>query len=82
MDLVVSRIDKGQLPLAGELTQSRDRFAAGVGSNVEVIQAQEAVTLAAEQFISALYGFNIAKALLARSVGSSPEDIERFLAGR
>jgi outer membrane protein TolC len=65
-----------------QLTQSRDRFAAGVGSNVEVIQAQEAVTLAAEQFISALYGFNIAKALLARSVGSAPEDIERFLAGQ
>jgi len=64
---------------AQQLTQSRDRFAAGVASNVEVIQAQETVTLAAEQYISALYGFNIAKAMLAGSVGSSPEDVERFL---
>jgi outer membrane protein TolC len=67
---------------AQQLTQTRDRFAAGVASSVEVIQAQEAVTLAEEQYISALYGFNIAKALLARSVGSSPEDVERFLSGK
>jgi outer membrane protein TolC len=67
---------------AQQLTQSRDRFAAGVASNIEVIQAQEAVTLAADQYIAALYGFNIAKALLARSVGSGPEDIERFLSGK
>jgi outer membrane protein TolC len=67
---------------AQQLTQSRDRFAAGVASNVEVIQAQEAVTLAAEQYIAALYGFNIAKALLARSVGGGPEDVVRFLSGQ
>ena len=67
---------------AQQLTQTRDRFAAGVASNVEVIQAQEAVTLAEDQYISALYGFNIAKALLARSVGSGPEDVERFLSGK
>jgi outer membrane protein TolC len=65
-----------------QLTQSRDRFAAGVASNLEVVQAQEAVTLASEQYITALYGFNIAKALLARSIGSSPEDVERFLSGQ
>jgi len=40
------------------------------------------VTLAEDQYISALYGFNIAKALLARSVGSGPEDVERFLSGK
>jgi outer membrane protein TolC len=67
---------------AQQLTQSRDRFAAGVASNVEVIQAQEAVTLAAEQYISALYGFNIAKAMLAESVGSGPADVERLLNGQ
>jgi len=41
---------------AQQLTQARDRFAAGVVSNVEVIQAQEAVALATEQFISSQYG--------------------------
>ncbi len=53
-----------------QLVQSRDRFAAGVASNVEVIQAQEAVAVAAEQAISATYGFAIAKARLAESTGS------------
>ncbi len=36
-----------------QLTQARDRFAAGVANNIEVIQAQEAVTLASEQYIAA-----------------------------
>ena len=45
-----------------QLTQSRDRFAAGVVPNIEVVQAQEAVALASEQFINAQYGFNLAKA--------------------
>jgi len=67
---------------AQQLTQSRDRFAAGVASNVEVIQAQEAVTLAAEQYIAALYGFNIAKAMLAESVGTGPDAVEQFLRGQ
>ena len=31
---------------AQQLTQARDRFAAGVASNIEVVQAQEAVTVA------------------------------------
>ena len=50
-----------------QLQQSRDRFAAGVANNVEVVQAQEAVALATEQSISAHYGFSVAKALLAQS---------------
>jgi outer membrane protein TolC len=63
-----------------QLTQSRDRFAAGVVSNIEVVQAQEAVALASEQFITAQYEFNLAKAMLARSVGSA-EDLARSVLG-
>jgi outer membrane protein TolC len=62
-----------------QLTQSRDRFAAGVVSNIEVIQAQEAVALASEQFINAQYGFNLAKAMLARSLGSAEETVKALL---
>ena len=64
-----------------QLQQSRDRFAAGVASNIEVIQAQEAVTLANEQYIAALYGFNVSKALLARSLGTAEEAVQRYLGG-
>jgi outer membrane protein TolC len=66
---------------AQQLEQSRDRFAAGVTSNVEVVQAQEAVALASEQYISALYGFNVSKAMLARSLGTAEDAVRRFLGG-
>ena len=64
-----------------QLTQSRDRFAAGVASNIEVVQSQEAVALASEQYISAMYGFNLAKAMLARSLGTAEEAVAKYLGG-
>jgi outer membrane protein TolC len=64
-----------------QLTQSRDRFAAGVTSNIEVVQSQEAVAQASEQYIAALYGFNVAKAMLARSLGTAEEAVVRYLGG-
>ena len=66
---------------ADQLTQARDRFAAGVADNIEVVQAQEAVTLAAEQYIDALYGNSVAKALLARGLGVA-EDAARLVFGK
>jgi outer membrane protein TolC len=68
--------------LAGQqLTQARDRFAAGVGSNIDVIQAQEAVALAAEQFIAAQYGFSLARGALVRGIGSSEETLRQMMGG-
>jgi outer membrane protein TolC len=66
---------------AQQLTQARDRFAAGVASNLEVVQAQEAVALATEQFISAQYGFNLAKGALVRGVGSSEDALRQIIGG-
>jgi outer membrane protein TolC len=66
---------------AQQLTQARDRFAAGVASNIEVVQAQEAVATSSEQYISALYGFNSAKAALARDLGLAEETVREFLGG-
>ncbi|HLG57994.1 MAG TPA: TolC family protein [Vicinamibacterales bacterium] len=62
-----------------QLTQSRDRFAAGVVSNIEVVQSQEAVALASEQYINAQYSFNLAKAMLARSLGTAEEAVRQYL---
>ena len=64
-----------------QLQQSRDRFAAGVASNIEVLQAQEAVAVATEQAISAQYGLAVAKALLAESTGSAEETLMRIVKG-
>jgi outer membrane protein TolC len=64
-----------------QLTQARDRFAAGVASNIEVVQAQEAVAASSEQYINAVYSFNIAKALLARDLGVAEELAKQVLGG-
>ena len=62
-----------------ELTQARDRFAAGVANNIEVVQAQQSVTTADEQYIDALLGFDVAKAVLARSLGDAEAAVQRIL---
>jgi outer membrane protein TolC len=66
---------------AQQLTQARDRFAAGVASNIEVVQAQDAVAIASEQFIAAQYGYALAKGAVIRGVGSSEETLRRLLGG-
>lgn len=66
---------------AQQLTQARDRFAAGVASNIEVVQAQEAVATSSEQYISALYGFNSAKGSLTRVLGTAEDLVRQLLGG-
>jgi outer membrane protein TolC len=64
------------------LTQARDRFAAGVADTIEVVQAQESVAVAEQDYISALYAHNIAKATLARAMGQADQNIRQFLGGK
>jgi outer membrane protein TolC len=66
---------------AQQLTQARDRFAAGVASNIEVVQAQDAVAVATEQFIAAQYGQTLARAALSRGIGSVEEVLRQLLGG-
>lgn len=72
---------RGRELAAQQLQQSRDRFAAGVASNIEVIQAQEAVAVATEQAISAEYGFSVAKTLLAAALGNAEETLMKAVQG-
>ena len=63
-------VARNNIDLAEEtLAQSRDRFSAGVTDTVEVVQSQEAVASAHEQYISSLYSYNFAKISLARALG-------------
>ena len=66
---------------AQQLTQARDRFAAGIASNIEVVQAQEAVALANEQYISALYGYDLAKGGLLKGIGTGEAMFRQLLGG-
>ncbi len=61
--------------------QSQDRFAAGVTNNVEVIQAQQQLAAANDQYITSLFAHNIAKVLLARSIGNAEQMVKQYLAG-
>ncbi len=63
------------------LTQSQDRFTAGVADNLEVVQAQESVARAHESYIQSLYAHNLAKVELAHAIGDAEEGVKRFLKG-
>jgi outer membrane protein TolC len=60
------------------LAQSRDRFTAGVTDTVEVVQAQEAVASAHENYISSLYSYNYAKISLARALGAAEQGVKDY----
>jgi len=64
------------------LTQSRDRFSAGVTDTVEVVQSEEAVASAHEQYISSLYSYNYAKISLVRALGTAEEGVKEYFKGK
>jgi len=63
------------------LTQSQDRFSAGVTDNLEVVQAQESVASAHESYIQSLYAHNLSKVELAYAIGDAEAGVKRFLKG-
>ncbi|HLK31510.1 MAG TPA: TolC family protein [Terriglobales bacterium] len=65
-----------------QLAQARDRFAAGVTDTIEVVQAQEALAAANDNYISALFAHNLAKLSLARALGVAEEASKKFLGGK
>jgi outer membrane protein TolC len=73
-------VAQDNLDLANQtLVQARDRFAAGVTDNIEVVQAQEAVATATDDLISALYAHNLAKIGLARALGGAEQGIQKLM---
>jgi outer membrane protein TolC len=76
-------VARSNIDLAEEtLTQSRDRFSAGVTDTVEVVQSQEAVASAHEQYISSLYNYNYAKISLVRALGIAEQGVKEFFGGK
>lgn len=74
------RVAESNRALAAEtLTQARDRFAAGVADTIEVVQAEESVAAAEQDYISSLYAHNLAKATIARAMGQADQNIRQFL---
>ena len=77
----------GQLHLAATnreyanetLSEARDRFGAGVSTTVEVVQAQEQLSNAENDYVSSLFSFNLAKLTLARATGQAETSLPDLL---
>jgi outer membrane protein TolC len=77
------KVAESNIDLADQtLAQSRDRFAAGVTDTVEVVQSQETVASAHEQYISSLYNYNFAKISLIRALGSGERGVKEYFQGK
>jgi outer membrane protein TolC len=73
-------VGQSNVELANQtLTQSQDRFTAGVTNNVEVVQAQQAVAAANQSYIASLYSYNAAKISLAQAIGVAEQSGLEYL---
>lgn len=69
------------IDLANEnLARSQERFSAGVTDSVEVVQAQQSLASANDQYIASLYSHNLAKLQLARALGIAGTSYTHYLA--
>jgi outer membrane protein TolC len=76
-------VARQNVELANEnLSRSQERFAAGVTDSVEVVQAQQSLASANDQYITALYSHNLSKLQLARALGVALTSFSQYLAVR
>jgi outer membrane protein TolC len=64
------------------LVQSQDRYSNGVTNYLEVVQAQEAVVVAGDNYIQSLYSYNVAMISLARAMGGAETKLFVLLGGK
>jgi outer membrane protein TolC len=73
-------VAKQNVELANEsLARSKDRFTSGVTDSVEVVQAEQALASANDQYITGLYNHNFAKLSLARALGVARTNYNQYL---
>ncbi len=64
------------------LVQSRDRYQNGVTNYPEVVEAQEAVAVASDNYIQSLYSYDVALISLARAMGGADAKIPQLFGGK
>ena len=73
-------VGKSNVDLANEsLARSKDRFTSGVTDSVEVVQAEQALASANDQYITSVYNHSLAKLALARALGVARTDYSQYL---
>ena len=76
-------VARSNIDLADQtLVQSRDRYTAGVTDTVEVVQSQQAVASAHEQYISSLYNYSFAKISFIRALGLAEQGVKQYFGGK
>src|SRR5271170_1350279 len=69
--------------LANEnLARSKDRFTSGVTDSVEVVQSEQSLASANDQYITSVYNHNLAKLALARAIGVARTSYSQYLGGK
>ncbi len=66
---------------AETLREARDRLNLGVGTTVEVVQAQEQVATAESDFVSSLLALDLARLTLSRALGEAETSLPDLLRG-
>jgi len=75
-------VAKQNVELANEnLGRSKDRFTSGVTDSVEVVQAEQSLASANDQYITSLYNHNLDKLSLARALGVARTNYNQSLGG-
>ncbi len=64
------------------LVQARDRFVAGLADTVEVVQAEQTIAQADDDYISAVFEHNLAKVALSRAMGQTELTVRKLLKGK
>jgi outer membrane protein TolC len=64
------------------VARSKERFAAGVTDSVEVVQSEQSLASANDQYITSLYSHNLAKLVLARALGVARTNFSQYVGGR
>jgi outer membrane protein TolC len=76
-------VSQRNVGLANEsLARSKDRFTSGVTDSVEVVQAEQALASANDQYITSLYNHNFAKLSLARALGVARTNYSQYFGGK
>ena len=76
-------VTRRNVDLANEnLDRSRERFTSGVTDSVEVVQAEQSLASANDQFITSVYDHSLAKLALARALGVAHTSYNQYLGGR
>lgn len=82
LQAATSQVEVGRLNVdvtTENLTLTRQRFDAGIGDNLSVVQSQELVAVAELDYINSVFAHNLAKLALARAMGRAADGLSEFM---